>query len=85
MPGFRGELREVEAGTQRRGETHNGQTPQGITGTWVQAKGSKGGSALSRKTVADTGTRRGEQGRAAEAGKLQVAGSGGVQVGCALH
>ena len=34
---------EVEAGTQRRGGTCDGQTPQGPTGTWVQAEGGKGG------------------------------------------
>ena len=33
MPGFGGELREGEAGTQRRGGTCDGRTPQDLTGT----------------------------------------------------
>ena len=42
MPGFGGEFGEGKAGTQRRIWTQNGQTPQGMIGTWVRAEGGKG-------------------------------------------
>ena len=38
-----------KAGTQRRGGTRTGKTPQVSTGTWVQAKGGKGGGALAQE------------------------------------
>ena len=43
MPGFGGDLGEGDAGTQRRGWNRAGRNLQGMTGTWVQARGSKGG------------------------------------------
>ena len=46
--------------------------PQGWTGTWVQAKGEKGGSEPVHETAAGAGTWRREQGRAAEAGRWRV-------------
>ena len=45
-----------------------GKTPQGMIGTWVQAKGGNGGSEPARETAEDADTRRGVQGRAAEDG-----------------
>ena len=72
MPGFGGDLGGVEAGTQRRGGTCYRQTPQGLTGTWVQSKGGKGGVEPARGKVADAGMRRGAQGRAAEADGWRV-------------
>ena len=72
MPGFGGELMEGEAGKQRRGGTRDGKTPQGLTGTWMQAKGGKRGSAPSWEMSADAGIRRRAQGRAAEAGGWRV-------------
>ena len=47
-------------------------TPQWITGTWLQAKGGKGGERTSTGTTADAGMWRGDQGRAAEAGGWRV-------------
>ena len=41
MPRFGGKLGEDKAGSQRRGGTRDGRTPQGLTETWVQAKGKK--------------------------------------------
>ena len=73
------------------GRESHGQTPQGMIGTWVQAKGVKGGSAPSRETVADAGTRNGVQVQVVEAGGWQVAGGGvrqrpgNFQVDGALH
>ena len=49
-----------------------GKTPQGMTETWVQAKGGKGGSEPAQEIAADAGTRRGAQVQAAEDGKWQV-------------
>ena len=49
-----------------------GETPQGLTGTWEQAKGNKGGDANRQDTVSDADTRRGEPGRAAEASRRWV-------------
>ena len=68
MPGFGGDLGEGAAGIQRRGGTHARQTPQGTTGTWLQAKGGKGGGRTGAGTAADASTLRVAQGRAAEAG-----------------
>ena len=62
MPRFGEELGEGKAGTQKRGGTRDGQTLQGLTGTWVQAEVGKGRIAPARETAADAGTRRGEQG-----------------------
>ena len=68
IPRDRRELREGETGAQRRGGTHDGRPPQGLTGTWEQADGDKGGAgAQSQETTADAGTRRGAQRRVAEA------------------
>ena len=50
-----------------RGGTRDGLTPQGLTGTWVQAEGGKGGSALSHEMATDAGMRSGENGRVVEA------------------
>ena len=72
MPGFGGEIGEGEAGTQRRRGDRGGQTPQGLTGTWVQADEGKGGGVPSRETAVDTGTLCGAQGQAEEAGKWWV-------------
>ena len=49
MPRFGGELGEDESGTQIRGGTRDGRTPQGKTGTWVQAEGGKGESKPTRE------------------------------------
>ena len=43
MPRFGRELGEGKTGTHRLRQTRNGKIPQGLTGTWVQAKGRKGG------------------------------------------
>ena len=72
MPRFEGELREDEEATQRHGGTRDGRTPPRPTGTWVQAEGGKGGERTGTGTAEDAGTRRGAQGRAAEAGGWQV-------------
>ena len=59
-------LGEDEAGTQRRGGTRDGRTPQGPTGTWVQAKGVKGGRAPAQErhqTQAHSAGRRYERRR----------------------
>ena len=81
MPGFGGELREDEAGTQMRRGTRDSRTPQGLIGTCVQVKGDKGGSAPSRETAGrcrhaarDTGTSNGEW-RVADAGDVEVVGA----------
>ena len=44
MTGFGGEIGEGESGAYRRGGTCNRQTPQRLTGTWVQANVAKGGA-----------------------------------------
>ena len=49
-----------------------GKTPQGPTGTWVQAEGGKGGCKPAQEMAADTGTQSEAQGRAAEADGWQV-------------
>ena len=49
MPGFGGDFMGYKAGTQRRGGTRTGKTPQVSTVTWVQAKGGKGGGALAQE------------------------------------
>ena len=72
MRGFRGDLEEGETGTQSHGGTHARRTPQGITGTCVQAEGVKWGGRTDVGTAADVDTRRGAQGRAAEADGRQV-------------
>ena len=62
IPGDGGSHREDEAGAQRRRGTRNGRTPQGMTGTWEQVEGGKGGGgAQSRDTAAEAGMRRGAQ------------------------
>ena len=48
--------------------TRDGRTTQGMTETWAQDEGGKGGSAQSHKKPADTGMRYREQGKVAEAG-----------------
>ena len=45
----------------------DGQNPQGITGTWEQAKGRKGGGSQSWYTASDAGMWHGAQRRAMEA------------------
>ena len=72
MPLFGGDLGEGEAGTQRRRGTCYRQTPQGLTGTWVQAEGDKGGGGTGVGTAVDAGMRRGVQGKMAEAGVWQM-------------
>ena len=72
MPRFRGELEEGEERTHRRRGTHDVRNPQGLTGTWVQAEGGKGGNALAQVKEADTGMHCRVQGQAAEAGGWQV-------------
>ena len=69
MPGFGGDLGEDEVGTQRRGGTRTGRTPQGWTGTWVQAEGGKGGSAPAWKRRHTQAHGAGKRGRASEAGR----------------
>ena len=44
VPWFGAEHREGKKKAQWYGGTYNRQTPQGLTGTWSQAKGGKGGS-----------------------------------------
>ena len=39
----------VRRGHRGDGGTHNGRTPQGLTGTWAQAEGGKGGGAHSQE------------------------------------
>ena len=68
MPGCVGDLGEGMAGKHIRGGTRDEKTPLGLTGTWVQSEGRKGGSAPSQETAEDSGTRCRSQGRAAEAG-----------------
>ena len=72
MPVFEGDLGEEEAGLQRQGGTHAGRTPQGPTGTWVQAKGGKGGSALAweRRKMQERVTGRRDE-------RQRLAGDGG--------
>ena len=72
MPRFGREIGEGNSGTQRRGGIRDGSTPQGLTGTWVQAKGGKGRSALTHETASNTGTRGGAQGQAVEDGGSRV-------------
>ena len=43
-----------------------------MTGTWVQANGGKGGSALSQEKAADAGTWIEDQGQASDTGGGQV-------------
>ena len=43
MTGFDGDLGKYEVGTHRRRGTRAGRTPQGTTGTWVQAEVGEGG------------------------------------------
>ena len=50
----------------------NGRTPQGTTGTWVQAEGGKGGGEPARETAVDEGMRSGAQGQASEADGWRV-------------
>ena len=45
---------------------------QGMTGTWVQTKGGKGGSESDPETAVDAGMRREEQRRAAKSGGCRV-------------
>ena len=59
--------------------------PQGVTGTWSQDEGGKGGRAQSCGMATDAGTWRGAQRRAADYGGLQVAGTVNVQVVGASH
>ena len=71
MPRIVVELGEDESGTQRRGFTRDGKNPQGPTGTWVQAKGDKGGiepAREQRQTQARGVGRRDEQRRLAVGG-----------------
>ena len=71
MPRFRRELREVKAGTQRHGGTHDRRTSQDLIVIWVQAEADKRGE---RTGTGNGGRRRhaargaGVQGRAVEAG-----------------
>ena len=53
--GFGEEPREIKAGAQISGGTHDGQTPQGLTGIWEQAEGGKGG-VTATGMAADSGT-----------------------------
>ena len=62
MPGFGGDLREGDSGTQRRKGTRAGRTPQGLTGTWFQFKGRKGGGRTGAGTAEYAGTWCIEQG-----------------------
>ena len=57
-----------------------GEHPQGLTGTWEQAKGSKGGGVKVMGHISETGIQCGAQRQEAEAGK----GVGDVQVDGAL-
>ena len=70
---LRGDIR-VDDG--RRGsrykETSQFTSQKGLTGTWVKAKGVKGGSAPAQETAADAGMRRRAQGRSAESCGWQV-------------
>ena len=68
MSGFGGDLGEDKAGTQRHGGICAGRTPQGPAGTWLQAKGDKGGSTSAwewRYTQASGAGRRDERRRLA--------------------
>ena len=70
MPRFRGELGEGEAGTRRCRGTCDRDYPQGLTRTWVQAEGGKGGSEPAREKAADAGMRhRDERRRLAGGGR----------------
>ena len=83
MAGFGGDLREVEAGTQRHRRTCVGKTYQGLTGTWVQSKGCKGGECTGTGRATDAGTRREAQTQAVEAVGWRLGGD--TQVGSSSH
>ena len=63
MPRTGGEIREENAGTHIRGWTCDRKTPQGTTGTWVQAKGGKGRGkpAWERQQTQAHGAGRGDE------------------------
>ena len=54
MPVDSGVLREGKIGAKRRRMTRNRRTPYGLTGTWDQAEGGKGGEAHSHRTRRQT-------------------------------
>ena len=82
MPGFEGELLEIESGTQRCRGTCDGQTPKVLKETWVQSEGGKGESSPSRETATDAGMRIGTQGRSAEASGWRAQSTSGWAALC---
>ena len=72
MPRFVGELGEGESGTRRRGGTCNGRTPPQADRDLGAGRGRKRRERTRTGAATDAGTRRGAQGRAAEADRWWV-------------
>ena len=73
---------EDESGTQQHGRNRDGQTPQGMIGSWVQAEGGKGRRKPEQEWKQ---TQNAAQGAWTRVGGWRVAGAGNTQVGSASH